>query len=96
MKVDGICSCYMLIFTLQGKCSVVKALDLKLPPGTVGPRKVRFEESYFAVFGKKGLRSQNSSSDIWKRELEKGFKQAFSFAHQEKKVDESNDSENES
>lgn len=87
---------YILICCIsQGKCSVIKALDLHCPPGLFGPKKVTFEDSDFNLFGK-GRRSSVSSAVVWKKELEQSFKQPFSFANNEKKVDEHDDSDSES
>jgi len=71
---------------------VIKALELHCPPGLFGPKKITFEESYFNLFGK-GRRSSITSASVWKKELEKSFKQPFSFANKDKKVDEHHDSD---
>ena len=72
----------------QGKCSVIKALDLRVPPKLPRPRRTTNDDIIYptGVIRKK-RRTQSDPSKIWIRELEESLKTPFSF-NESKKVDE--------
>ena len=75
----------------QGKCSVIKALDLRTPPTLPRPRRTMNDDiSYPTGVIRKKRRTQSDPSKIWIRELEESLKTPFSF-NESKKVDENRD-----
>ena len=73
----------------QGKCSVIKALELRLAGRVTRPRRMTFEELFLAMGAaeRRKSRSLSDPSRVWKRELHKSLKGDFSFT-EEKKIDE--------
>ena len=72
----------------QGKCSVIKALDLRMPPKLPRPRRAMNDDIIYptGVIRKK-RRTRSDPSKVWIRELEESLKTPFSF-NESKKVDE--------
>ena len=81
---------FSVIFRLhfQGKCSVIKALDLRMPPKLPRPRRTMNDDIIYptGVIRRK-RRTQSDPSKIWIKELEESLKTPFSF-NESKKVDE--------
>lgn len=72
----------------QGKCSVIKALELRVPPKLSHPRRTNNDAIVYPTgLIRKKRRTQSDPSKIWIRELEESLKAPFSF-NESKKVDE--------
>ena len=72
----------------QGKCSVIKALDLRVPPKLPHPRRTNNDAIVYPTgLIRKKSRTQSDPSKIWIRELKESLKTPFSF-NENKKVDE--------
>ena len=85
--------CYLLpdriCFHCQGKCSVIKALDLRVPPRPTRPRRITTNGDIYIPLGllRRKRRTQSDPSKIWIKELEESLKTPFSF-NESNKVDE--------
>ena len=78
------------VISSQGKCSVIKALQLRQEGHIARPRRMTFEE-LFLVMGRAGRRKSRALSDpsrVWRRELQKSLKEDYSFTSDKKKIDE--------
>lgn len=71
-------------FYYQGKCSVIKALDLRVPPKPTRLKRVTNDDIYFpsGVLRRK-RRTQSDPSKIWRKELKESLKTPFSFNENE-------------
>ncbi|RMX37481.1 hypothetical protein pdam_00023474 [Pocillopora damicornis] len=69
---------------MQGKCSVIKALDLRVPPKPTRLKRVTNDDIYFpsGVLRRK-RRTQSDPSKIWRKELKESLKTPFSFNENE-------------
>ena len=81
---------YSVICLFKGKCSVIKALDLRAQLKLPRPRRATNEEYFpMGLIGRK-RRTQSDTSKIWLRELEESLKTPYSF-NDSNKVDEHRD-----
>ena len=81
---------YNVIYLFKGKCSVIKALDLRAQLKLPRPRRATNEEYFpMGLIGRK-RRTQSDTSKIWLRELEESLKTPYSF-NDSNKVDEHRD-----
>lgn len=72
----------------KGKCSVIKVLDLRVPPKLSHSKRVTNEEIHHPLgLARRKRRIHNDTSKIWVKELQESLKPPYSFA-ESKKVDE--------
>lgn len=72
----------------KGKCSVIKVLDLHVPPKLSHSKRVKNKEIHHPLgLTRRKRRIHNDTSKIWVKELHESLKTPYSFA-ESKKVDE--------